>query len=42
MIMLVCEAARDYAEEVSGLAVTVYLVDASMAIVATTDRTELN
>ncbi len=38
MIMRVCEAAQEYAEDISGLAVTVHLVDASMTIVATTDR----
>ncbi len=38
MILRVCEAAREYAEEVCGLVVTVYLVDASMTIVATTDK----
>lgn len=35
MILRVCEAAREYAEKVSGLDVTVYLVDASTSIVAT-------
>ena len=38
VIVRVCDAAREYAEEISGLAVTVYLVDASMTIVATTDK----
>lgn len=42
MIMRVCLAAQEYAEEISGLAVTVYLVDASMAIVATTDKRAQN
>ncbi len=36
MILQVCEAARDYCQEVSGLDVTVYLVDASSRIVAIT------
>ncbi len=36
MILQVCEAARDYCQEVSGLDVTVYLVDASSRIVAMT------
>ncbi len=39
MILKVCEAAREYAEKVSGLEVTVYLVDASTTIVATTSGT---
>ncbi len=34
MILQVCEAAREYAREVSGLEVTVYLVDATTTIVA--------
>lgn len=38
VVLRVCEAAQKYAEDVSGLAVTVHLVDASMQIVATTDR----
>ncbi len=38
IVLRVCEAAREYAEEVSGLMVTVYLVDASLTIVATTDK----
>jgi len=42
MILRVCESARDYAEEVSGLKVTVYLVGASMTIVTTTERVETN
>lgn len=36
VVMRVCEAAREYAEEVSGLEVVVYLVDTSRSIVATT------
>lgn len=42
VVMRVCEAARDYAKEVSGLDVTVYLIDASMDIVATTDEAGKN
>jgi cobalt-precorrin-5B (C1)-methyltransferase len=42
IVMMVCEAAKEYAENISGIPVTVYLVDTSMAIVATTDRTELS
>ena len=42
IIMRVCEAAKDYAEEVSGLKVTVYLVDASMTIVAKAEGVEKN
>jgi cobalt-precorrin-5B (C1)-methyltransferase len=38
VIRRVCEAAREYAEDVSGLGVTVYLVDASRNIVVTVDR----
>lgn len=40
VIMQVCEAARAYAKQVSGLEVNVYLVDASMEIVAVTSRQE--
>lgn len=36
IIMRVCEAAREYAEDISGLEVIVYLVDTSRTIVATT------
>ena len=42
IIMRVCDAAKEYAEEVSGLKVTVYLVDASMTIVAATEGMEGN
>jgi cobalt-precorrin-5B (C1)-methyltransferase len=38
MILRVCEAAREYAKEVSGLKVIVYLVDASTTIVAKTSQ----
>lgn len=38
MILQVCEAAREYAKEVSGLEVIVYLVDASTTIVARTSQ----
>ncbi len=38
MVQRVCEAAAQYAEEVSGLEVVVYLVDASGSIVATTAK----
>lgn len=38
VILRVCEAARDYCREVSGIDVTVYLVDASSRIVVMTDR----
>ncbi|MBU1231570.1 MAG: cobalt-precorrin-5B (C(1))-methyltransferase CbiD [Proteobacteria bacterium] len=38
VILSVCEAARIYCQEVSGLDVIVYLVDASSTIVATTER----
>jgi len=37
VILRVCEAARDYCQEVSGIEVIVYLVDASSTIVAMTD-----
>ncbi|MBU1140432.1 MAG: cobalt-precorrin-5B (C(1))-methyltransferase CbiD, partial [Proteobacteria bacterium] len=37
VILRVCEAARTYCQEVSGLDVIVYLVDASSTIVATTE-----
>jgi len=36
VIMKVCEAAADYARDVSGLDVTVYLVDATRTVVAKT------
>ena len=38
IILRVCEAAREYAKEVSGLEVIVYLVDASSTIVAKTSQ----
>ncbi len=38
MILKVCEAAREYAEKISGLEVIIYLVDASTTVVATTSR----
>jgi len=38
MVLKVCDAARQYGEQVSGMEVVVYLVDASTTIVATSSR----